>query len=43
MSFARPFLLAGWLAAAAIALAGTAPRARQPNTLNGPIHILTER
>lgn len=47
MSFRTPFLISGWLLAAAVALASwafsPAPLAKHPNTLNGPIHILTER
>ncbi|SFF77251.1 hypothetical protein SAMN04487844_14740 [Methylobacterium sp. yr596] len=47
MSFRAPFLLSGWLLAAAVALASwaisPAPTVRLSNTLNGPIHILTER
>lgn len=47
MSFRAPFMLSGWLFAAAAALASwaisPAPIAKHPNTLNGPIHILTER
>ena len=47
MSFRTPFLFSGWLLSAAAAFASwaisSAPIAKQPNTLNGPIHILTER
>lgn len=47
MSFRTPFILSGWLLATVAALASwaisAAPIAKQPNTINDPIHILTER
>lgn len=42
MTFARPFMAAAWLAAAAGALAVTAPKAREPLSPAGPIHILSQ-
>lgn len=42
MSFARPFMHLAWLAAMAAALAGTAPKVRQPLPLSGPVHVLSQ-
>lgn len=42
MSFARPFMHLAWLAAIAGALAITSPKAREPLSPSGPVHILIQ-